>query len=77
MKRVDGCEEECWWETLVVAAQARFDGVSFSLKEYHAFFCDALVPVHGGWNCPHLQRLSHWRQSGRWERRRERATKKG
>lgn len=60
-----------------MAAQSGFDGESFSLKEYRAVFSYAVVPVLEGWHCPHLQRLSHWRQSERWGRMKVKGTKRG
>lgn len=65
MNEADGCEEECWWGRLRVAAQLGFDGGSFFLKECRVVFSYAVVPVPEGWHCPHLQRLSHWHQSER------------
>lgn len=76
MKVADGCDEErCQWK-LVVAAPAGSDGGSFSLKECRGAFCGGAAHARGGWR-PHLQRLSHWRQSGKWGRRRGRGTKTG
>lgn len=77
MKEADGCDEERWRERAAVAAQAGSDGGSSSLKECRAVSCGGVARARGGWRCPHLQRLSHWRQSERWGRRRGRGTKRG
>lgn len=77
MNEADGCEEECWRGRPRVAVQVGSDGGSFSLKECRAVFSDGVVPAHRGWHCPHLQRQSHWHQSGRWGRTKGRGTKRG
>lgn len=76
-KEADGCDEERRRRRPATAARGGSDGGSFSLKACHGVFCAAVALVHEGWCCPHLQRLSHWHQSGRWGRRRGRGTKKG
>lgn len=77
MKEVDGSDEKHWRGKSAPDAQVVSDEESFSSKECHDVSYADEGHVHVGWSCPHLQLLNHWHQSGRWERRRGRGTKRG
>lgn len=77
MKEADGCVEKHWRGRRVMAAPVGSDVGSFSLKECRDVSFAGALRAHVGWSCPHLLHLSHWRQSGRWGRRRGRGTKRG
>lgn len=61
----------------MASARVGFGGGVSSLKERHAASFVDVGRAHVGWSCLHLQRPSHWHQSGRWGRMRVRGTRRG